>query len=906
MSRTVVHVVPHTHWDREWYLPFQSFRLRLVDLVDRVLELADADPRFAFTLDGQLATVDDYLEVRPESEPKIRRLVEEGRLSIGPWQVLMDELLVSGESIVRNLELGLARADELGGAMRVGYLPDMFGHAAQMPQILRRAGIAHAVLWRGVPAAIDRHAFRWEAPDGSAVRVEYLVGGYGNAAHLLAGPERLTERVERFHEAHAPWFGDDPILAMAGTDHSEPLPGLVELAEAVNAAQQRYLLWIGTLARYIEPLDPEAELPRWRGELRSGARANLLMGVVSARIDLKAACARAERLLERYAEPLQALHAARWPEEYLRLAWRRVIENSAHDSICGCSADPVSAQVLVRYAEAEQIAAGLTERAASTVAARAPHGAVVVLNPSPHARQGLVELELEVPDEWDEVALELPDGSLAAAQEVARHEQLLLRQRVRGGDVPEFLRRRLHGRELFGRRLNGYRIEADAEVRRLRLAVGTEEDPPWLDVDEATREIAAAALVAADEPWEIVIEAAPRRRVAALVPAPALGWTSVRAVPGAGSLEAPVEAAARSLANGLVAVEADPDGTLVIEGGRRRLAGVGRLVDGGDAGDSYNYAPPRDDRIVDRPEWVDAEVVAAGPVRGELVVRRLYRWPAGLAPGGTARSAEEVPVEVTTRVALVAGEPFARVRVELENPASDHRLRFHVPLDEPAPRSAAEGQFAVVERPLEAEGGYGEVPLPTFPARGFVAAGGVAVLLDHVLEYELVDGRELVLTLLRATGLISRNANPFREDPAGPEVPIPDAQCRRPWSVGFALYPFGGSWAEADVLGAMERYQHDFAVAPGRAAHAGVRGPEPGLELDGTGVALASLRRRGQELEVRLVCEHPDPVRTTLRGAFSEAREVDLLGRPAGELAVRAGLLELELGPWEIRTLRLR
>src|SRR5439155_1505505 len=142
----------------------------------------EADPRLAFTLDGQVATIDDYLEVRPEARPRIERLIAEGRLAIGPWQILMDEFLVSGETMIRNLEIGWRAATAYGAAMPVGYLPDMFGHIAQMPQILRRAGIRHAVVWRGVPAAVDRHAFTWRSPDGSAVRAQYLVGGYGNAA----------------------------------------------------------------------------------------------------------------------------------------------------------------------------------------------------------------------------------------------------------------------------------------------------------------------------------------------------------------------------------------------------------------------------------------------------------------------------------------------------------------------------------------------------------------------------------------------------------------------------------------------------------------------------------------------------------------------------------------------------
>src|ERR671916_576638 len=196
---TTVHLVPHTHWDREWYRPFQSFRMQLVDLVDRVLEMLETEPEFAFTLDGQLATVDDYL-------------------AIGPWQILMDEFLVSGETLVRNLEMGWRRAEDFGGPMRVGYLPDMFGHIAQMPQLLRSAGIGDAVVWRGVPGAVDRHAFRWESPDGSWVRAEYLPAGYGNAASMFAVPERLDAAAARFAAWSEPWFGDDPVLAMYGTD----------------------------------------------------------------------------------------------------------------------------------------------------------------------------------------------------------------------------------------------------------------------------------------------------------------------------------------------------------------------------------------------------------------------------------------------------------------------------------------------------------------------------------------------------------------------------------------------------------------------------------------------------------------------------------------------------------------
>ncbi|HET7472766.1 MAG TPA: hypothetical protein VFJ71_06550, partial [Candidatus Limnocylindrales bacterium] len=415
---TVIHLVPHTHWDREWYEPFQVFRMRLVELVDQLLDSMEADERLAFTLDGQLATVDDYLEVRPEHRDRIVRLIEAGRLAIGPWQILMDEFLVSGETIVRNLELGWHAAERLGAAMPVGYLPDMFGHVAQMPQILRRAGIRHAVVWRGVPAAIDRNAFTWRSPDGSAVRTEYLVGGYGNGAYLLAIPDRLGEKVARYVDASRAFYGDQSILAMYGTDHAVPSPRLAEIVAGVNAAGSPggVEIRIETLATYIRAFDaavadaslPDPEpAPTWTGELRSAARANMLSNVTSARIDIKMAAGRAERVLERYAEPLAALHGRAWPERLLELAWRRVVDNSAHDSICGCSQDAVVDQVLSRFAEAEQIGRGLTAAAIRPLAESTPRGRVLVVNPSPRDRVDLVEIDLDVPAAWESVELEV-------------------------------------------------------------------------------------------------------------------------------------------------------------------------------------------------------------------------------------------------------------------------------------------------------------------------------------------------------------------------------------------------------------------------------------------------------------------------------------------------------------------
>jgi mannosylglycerate hydrolase len=916
-ATTVLHLVPHTHWDREWYEPFQRFRLRLVDLVDSVLDRAEADRRFCFTFDGQTAMLDDYLEIRPEAEPRLRALVEAGQLAVGPWHILSDEFLTGGETLARNLELGLARAGRLGGAMAVGYLPDMFGHAAQLPQLLRRAGLEHAVVWRGVPAAVDRHAFRWVAPDGSAVRTEYLVGGYGNAAGLFAHPDHLDKAVTRLHQLLEPFFGQDPVLAMYGTDHSTPLPDLLEVVDDLNRSQDRFQVRIDTLAAYIGRAGGGGGgLAAWHGELRSGARANILMGVTSARVGLKAAFAEAERLLVRYAEPLQALHGSAWPEPFLTLAWRRLIESSGHDSITGCGSDAVADQVAVRLGEAAQLGAGLAERVAAEVARRVPTGAAAVLNPSPFRRVGLIELDLAVPDDWDEVTLELPDGHRVATQEHGRSPALMHTEELPGTRVAEAFRR-VHGRKLFDRVINGVTVEETGDGRRLTFQVDDHPDPLYLDMDQLAGEVEVAAAAAPDERFQLQVVAPPRRRLQALVPAPPLGWTAVAARPGRGQLDHPVATGPGRLDNGLVAVEVAADGTLDLHGGGVTLQGVGRLVDGGDAGDLYNYAPPAADRLVADPDSVAVTTLARGPVRGELLVERGYSWPLGLDPAATARSGELAPVRTATRVELRAGEPFVRLQVGFDNPASDHRLRLHLPLAGPAASSFAEGQFAVVERATQAEGGHGEEPLATYPAAGFVDARGAAVLLNHVTEYELLlDPPELALTLLRAVGQISRNVHRYRNEPAGPETPTPRAQCLGPVTARLAVYPHQGSWHRDGVLQQLERYQHDLLVAPGTAQPGRLAGPPgqagalpaevTGLAVDGDGVVLSALRRRGQWLELRLVCQQPAPSTATVTSQVVEAREADLLGRPGSALPVHGGVLRLDLAAWQIATVQLR
>lgn len=925
-------VVPHTHWDREWYEPFQRFRLRLVALLDDVFERMDRDPRQRFTLDGQLAAIDDYLEVRPERRERVISLVRAGRLAVGPWQILLDEFLCSGENVVRNLERGLRRSADLGGAMPVGYLPDMFGHIAQMPQILAGAGLAHACVWRGVPDRIRTHAFAWVAPDGTAVRTEYLPGGYGNAAGLLDDQtlvaRRATDLAQRLRSWQPTNAEPGPMLAMYGADHAAPTPAAPDMLAAATGEVGVHLR-LGTLTEYFASQPTHVDgLPVVPGELRSHARANILPGVYSVRAHLKQAMGRAERRVERYAEPLAALFHDPSLQRFLDMAWTRLIDSSCHDSVTGCGCDETAEQVAARLAEADQLGRAVCDLVGARLARSVPRDAYAVFNPTPAPRSGLVQLDIEVPSGADRMGLVDSDGRITSAQTLASAPTILADDEVAVADLATMLNR-VHGSELYGQEITAWSLSADdpdpsrpmpshRAGATLTFHVARHGDPSF-DVEDV-RLALAAATAEQSGPWRVRILAAPRRTVAALVDVPALGHTSARPValdPGDAAVAgpAPVTVAGRTLDNGLLRVEVADDGTLRLSTREGVTAeGVGRIVDGGDVGDSYNYAPPAADDIVDKPRAVRTVVVHEGPLVAVLDVVRDYRWPVAADVDAGSRSVDTEVVTVTTRVEVRAGERFARLRLDFDNRCDDHRLRLHLPLPSPARSSYAQGQFAVVERGLTAEGGGGEFPLPTFPASGFVAAGGaggsLAVLLTQPSEYELVDdGGELALTVLRSIGMLSRNRHALRDEPAGPQLPTPSAQCQGERSVELAVLPFQGEWHVAGVAEAAETYRHELLAFAGTAGEgAAVPAPAMGLEVCGDGVVLTSVRDRDGVTEVRVVAEAPGGTAATIRTGrrIRAAWRADLLGRRGDPLTITdGGGVHLPLRAWEIATVQL-
>ena len=183
------HVVSHTHWDREWYQPFETFRLRLVDLIDHLLEIFERHPDYLFELDAQMICLEDYLVIRPERRETLRRWIRSGNLRVGPWYVQNDFFLTSGEATIRNLRIGRKIAEEFGRCGDVGYAPDQFGLIRQLPQILAGFGIDSCIFGRGFDRR-TRNEFYWESPDGSRVLASFLSRWYNNFQRLSANPAR--------------------------------------------------------------------------------------------------------------------------------------------------------------------------------------------------------------------------------------------------------------------------------------------------------------------------------------------------------------------------------------------------------------------------------------------------------------------------------------------------------------------------------------------------------------------------------------------------------------------------------------------------------------------------------------------------------------------------------------------
>ena len=414
-KQKTAYVVSHSHWDREWYLSHAKHNFNLVQFMDRLINVLETDPDFkSFHLDGQIILLDDYLAVRPHMKERITKLIDAGRLKVGPFYILQDDYLLSGEANLRNVLIGLRETAKYGKPTLIGYFPDTFGNVGQMPQILRGCGIDNAFMGRGTVIADpvnfmgkeDKYLseFNWEAPDGSVVLTEQFILWYANGMELPTDKDALKARLDDLHNNMDNCTKTEGILLMNGCDHQ---PVQADLSTVLkNAKELGYKIEHTSFEDYLELLKPyKDQLATVKGEINqedsNGFRT--LRETASARIYLKQANYKAGYLLEGVAEPLGLIadsHGVKNDDDILHYAWKCLFENYPHDSICGCSVDEVHRKMEIRFAETIDTIQSLIDLTGKRLTAKVcgKDRSIAVVNCYPKAVKDIVECVVEFRD----------------------------------------------------------------------------------------------------------------------------------------------------------------------------------------------------------------------------------------------------------------------------------------------------------------------------------------------------------------------------------------------------------------------------------------------------------------------------------------------------------------------------
>jgi len=917
-------LVSHTHWDREWYLTFHRFRVNLVEVVDRVLDALDQDPEFRhFVLDGQTAVLEDYLEVAPEQRDRVNRLVREGRLAVGPWYILPDEFLVSGEATVRNLIFG-RRAAPLQRVQNVGYMPDSFGHLAQIPQILQLVGIDSFIFTRGMGAQDEDPGwlFRWEGPDGSQVLAVNQCDGYCNAGGLgfaeiwhahtqrIPDPARAVAKVAELFAKMAARPGAEPALLNNGCDHFPPQQEFGRILAALRENWPDTEFHHGSFADFLRAArqdTPDQDRPLVKGELLGGRDHLILSGVWSARMPIKQQNEECQNLLARYTEPLAAAahfqHGWAWPGGQFDAAWKELLRNHPHDSICGCSTDAVHQDMDTRFAAvrqtAEQYLARHLNRLTPMFASREEDDRTTVIgvaNPLPVVRDEVIErlvvlqplgYDLDNLRLLDETGLPVP-FEIVGRRFLERFWGIDYRAELFCEDQLDLMDTYLHR---FGDRIIG--SEKDADTRDC-----------FLHIRFLARDL------------------------------PAVGHAQFRLSdeaggPGAAAVADPVasrlDPEAAVLENAHLRAELHPDGTFDLEdkdSGRLYL-GLNLLEDAEDIGDEYDYSPAEIGglhfaagsegklRLTER---------SALAVTAETTFR--FDLPRSLERDRKSRHPRTTPMDVTVRLTLRTGARRLDIETDFNNRAFDHRLRAWFPTGLAVDEVVSDGHFMLNARPVTrpSDPDWDQPAPPTWPQQDFSflhdGEHGLAVFNRGLPEFETFrdDNGQIIyaLTLLRSVDWLSRDDFPTRKNTnAGPTLHTPDAQCIGRHTFRYAVRPFAGEPFAADLKTESDRYRTPPPTHQGVADNL-VPGGGSLVRKTDPRVAITAIKKaeRADALVVRMYNQADEPVTETLQFEIPvlDAEKVSLLEGALllarAEPAVTHGgrRLQVPLAPCEIAT----
>ncbi|MEZ4670059.1 MAG: glycoside hydrolase family 38 C-terminal domain-containing protein [Anaerolineae bacterium] len=789
-----VNLISHTHWDRAWYVTFQEYRIRLVQLIDRLLDILKKHPEYCYyMLDGQMSVLEDYLEVRPHKKAELQALTRSGRVQIGPWYVLADEFLVSPEALIRNLMLGHKIGEDYGGVMKIGYVPDGFGHIAQLPQILKGFGIDNVFFWRGMGTEGDELGteFEWAALDGSSATTILMPWGYHTASNMGYGvhwgdfsqmafdPELAQQKLDKFIAKLTPMAHTDAILLMNGIDHQEAQPQIPEIIAEANARKDFYIEQT-TLKKHLDYVRAYAKkqdmrFPAFQGEFRWGRYSEILQGVHSTRLHLKQRNHQIETLFERVMEPLVAMAALagatpteqqEGTDDLVWSAWRWLLLNHPHDDMYGCGIDAVHEEMAYRFSQAEQIATFLSRdnlRALTRHVDFTGQGGIPVIfvNTLNWERSEITEVDIDF--DYDDP--------------VADNFELVTQD---GFPVP-------------------HQILRDEQVF-------------WMETLKANR----------------------KRRVRILIPVtvPGCGYTTLYVQPKRHPRiiadDWSVEAQGAENRYLRFVIEADGSLTVTHKATGKSYSNLNHFEDVADAGDAYTFCPVQGDIPIStagnpaeiRQLWVGTNAVAY-EIAHQLTI------PKQISADRLSREGK-TSITVISTITLKRDCPYIGVRTTFLNSAHDHKLSVIFPTDMTAQTAVVDESFAVVDRSIDlpASEGWVEDPTSLMHQRAFTdlsdGQSGLAIFNRGLASVEVTrtsSGTRIAIPLVRSVGWLSRDDLWVRRIAAGPLVPTPGAQCIGERTAEYAIFPHEGDWQAVYS----EAYGYTTPITAARAdTHAGI------------------------------------------------------------------------------------
>ncbi|MDR1703880.1 MAG: hypothetical protein LBS19_04240, partial [Clostridiales bacterium] len=642
MEKSRIHVVPHTHWDREWYYTLEKYRYRLIPLMDGLIDSMEKHDIEWFVADGHTLLIRDYLDLRPENRPRLEKLIREGRMLIGPWFTQPNTYMSCGEAQVQNLLAGRKDMEAYGGGMSdINYQPDQFGYHTQLPQMMEQFGMTHLIGARGMPKGSDT-LMRWEGADGTVVGACALINHYISACGLSDREEEqafsvfgqkivmpsMPQRMD-YVMAERPRSLSPNILAMNGVDHMRPNPHHPAAIAKVNEHYPDAETFQSNFRRYID--DTEASLEREpvtvRGELKDGRSLLVLTGAQSSRMDVKMYNRAMERLMMRRVEPLMAMMSAlgedNLPYASYEQAWDILLQNHAHDSLCCSNSETSYREILTRYDKINDIATEICNELEQRLVRRmtdCPDEGLLIRNPSPVTRGEPVTAEV-----------------IVAANRSFSEPHLFFE----GKEVPA------HVLSVRNDYLLRY-VPFSGLVGQLHVSIFT------LTIDPGSLPPLGGKLL------EVRGGGMHDRALSGIVKAPGM------------------------LENELLEARVQADGTLTVTDKRsgQVYSGLNAFIDEGEAGDGFiHQAPYGDFAAVSMGSGLTVDIVENNPLKGELLISQVLSVPAGLTPDRLTRSTERVDIPIKTRVTLRRDSGYLEFETEIDNKAKDHRLRVAFPSD---------------------------------------------------------------------------------------------------------------------------------------------------------------------------------------------------------------------------------